>query len=146
MVVSWFSRVRMRELVARIAAFSLADSRAAASRLRIAPSVSGSLEIGRGGGGIGGLVVVVVEKMEWRVLSCSISMARTTNLSGITGFCTACRRSFGESLSQSMKLHIKTFWSSVIFPPYPCHQRITLNFKVKSHDFRNTIWFLLLKI
>lgn len=119
----------MRELVACIAAFNLADSRAAASRLRIAPSVTGSLGIGRGGGGLVVAAAVEVEKMELRVLSCSISMARTTNLSGITGFWTACRSSLGESLSQSMKLQINTFWSSVIFPPCPCHfHRKPLNY------------------
>lgn len=78
----------MREFVAFIAAFNLADSRAAASRLRIAPRVRGSLGTGRGGRDLVAEAagVLVVEKMELRVLSCSISMARTTNLRGISGF------------------------------------------------------------
>ena len=55
----------MREFVACMAAFNLADSRAAASRLRIAPRVRGSLGTGRGGRGlVAAAATVVVEKME----------------------------------------------------------------------------------
>ena len=119
MSLSSSSRLWMRDVVASSEALSCEFWRSAASRWRRAPSVvtggvslwlrwwwwSQRLEI---------LLPLVF--MQWRVLSCSTNMARTKNLRGIMGFWTASTKSPGESLLQSMLLHIWDFWSSVILP------------------------------
>ena len=114
MTFSSFSRLWMRELVASIAALRWADWCRAASRWSIAPSVTGSLHCCLRDW----LLSAGTVKMERRVLSCSINMARTMNLNGIVGFCTASKRSWGERLLQSIELHIWVFCSSVILPLY----------------------------
>lgn len=134
---SSFSRLWMRELVACIAALRWADWCRTASRSRIAPRVIGSLLICCLRGWV---LLSAMEQMERRVLSCSTNMARTMNLSGIVGFCTASNRSWGESLLQSMELHIWVFCSSVILPLYPW--RINKEeFKIILHKKRGYILY-----
>ena len=112
------SRLPMRAFVESIAVFSRSVCRNAASRWRKSPSVMErrrcrpSLLSNRSWWR---WTWELAMAMECRVLRCSTSTARITNLNGILGFWTHSTRATLESFVQSMQLHIPVLSSSVTF-------------------------------